>query len=915
MGEQATSWYIPGEGKQPAGPFTAEQLIQSWRAGRLDASTICWREGMSQWLPLSQVEPFASAIVSARLPRQSTAGTARSPASRAGAPSSPPGRSQPVRRRRLPPAWIGWVIGGGLVAICALVAGVVFLLDARTTVNGPGAPGSEDSASQNWGDPVRIEIVGENQEVLTTFLVGLKDAWCSNCEPSGGNGKNTFVVVYYYKNLGPREELEPLARGDVRKEIRTDKGHIFPGGSLSGGPQALFALPEAKRAVFWWAKQARKIEEAGESALVFAIPKDEVPTEVIVGGRIASGRIDLDLKLPQGCSGFRIYSGAFGFLPQKPEKAVPVFVEALQDKDQNMRRAALDALGAIGPAAKEAVPAITNVLLDDDRKRGDMCIAAAGALGRIGPAASVSIPTLNRFRQRSPLLKGLAYVGLRRAIYEALENIGSAKDATVTIIEDLNSGDILASAEAFDELVKLASTVPETVLAIADVVSDKTQEWHRRIDAAKFLGNLGPKAKKAIPDLKKTLRELEQMGERRWSSDDELLASIKEGLPKIDQNWESVPVAKPRPTLPPPQGYNRFAHDVPPGLREGINRLAHGLQERNDLTGNFSDYQLIVPPDYKGDETKYEIGFLHPGGTFYVFRTVDGGQTWSPLPPTNPYLIKIGNDEVERVRGKSRGVAQAKERPTGGPMAKVPQRPGDSGRPEVTGAHVFITGIVEIDGARQVWLQDRAAGKQWKLKEGENFQIGEANGKVLTFPSAHEVIVDFGGRHGRFREGDNLRGGVDEAPEKIGDAEASVSALSSGAMPRHSAEAGVAEVTPHVDENPLPKGPLSGTWQASGGWRFRIDDDGNAATIELTSSSVFKSVTGKLARAGGDPNSKSLKGTFEIVPEKGPERYHSGATATLDDANKHLNLKCENWPKWLNGRLVRDKLTETLTRE
>ena len=59
------SWYVPGEGKKPAGPFTAEQIVESWRAGRLNEKTLCWQEGMAKWLPLTQVEPFAATI---RLP-------------------------------------------------------------------------------------------------------------------------------------------------------------------------------------------------------------------------------------------------------------------------------------------------------------------------------------------------------------------------------------------------------------------------------------------------------------------------------------------------------------------------------------------------------------------------------------------------------------------------------------------------------------------------------------------------------------------------------------------------------------------------------------------------------------------------------------------------------------------------------
>ena len=65
MSDQSHSWYVRGKGNQPTGPFPSEQLIQSWRAGRLDPNTICWCEGMAQWLPMSQVDPFASTIRSA----------------------------------------------------------------------------------------------------------------------------------------------------------------------------------------------------------------------------------------------------------------------------------------------------------------------------------------------------------------------------------------------------------------------------------------------------------------------------------------------------------------------------------------------------------------------------------------------------------------------------------------------------------------------------------------------------------------------------------------------------------------------------------------------------------------------------------------------------------------------------------
>jgi formylglycine-generating enzyme required for sulfatase activity len=62
MSSDIPSWYIAVEGKPPNGPFTAKQVIEGWQAGRVDAATLCWREGMPQWLPLARVGPFVGVI-------------------------------------------------------------------------------------------------------------------------------------------------------------------------------------------------------------------------------------------------------------------------------------------------------------------------------------------------------------------------------------------------------------------------------------------------------------------------------------------------------------------------------------------------------------------------------------------------------------------------------------------------------------------------------------------------------------------------------------------------------------------------------------------------------------------------------------------------------------------------------------
>jgi hypothetical protein len=67
MNANPSSWYI-GVDNQPTGPFTAQELLKSWQAGTLDENTLSWCEGMAEWLPLSQVAPFAAQMPSASVP-------------------------------------------------------------------------------------------------------------------------------------------------------------------------------------------------------------------------------------------------------------------------------------------------------------------------------------------------------------------------------------------------------------------------------------------------------------------------------------------------------------------------------------------------------------------------------------------------------------------------------------------------------------------------------------------------------------------------------------------------------------------------------------------------------------------------------------------------------------------------------
>ena len=57
---------------------------------------------------------------------------------------------------------------------------------------------------------------------------------------------------------------------------------------------------------------------------------------------------------------------ALGKIGPEAKDAVPALTELLNDKNENVRSAAAIALGGIGPAAKSAVPALTKLLKDGE---------------------------------------------------------------------------------------------------------------------------------------------------------------------------------------------------------------------------------------------------------------------------------------------------------------------------------------------------------------------------------------------------------------------------------------------------------------------------------------------------------------------------------------------------------------------
>ena len=77
--------------------------------------------------------------------------------------------------------------------------------------------------------------------------------------------------------------------------------------------------------------------------------------------------------------------GKIGPAAAKHEVTIPALIKILEDKENWMRDSAAKVLGKMGPAAREAIPALTEALNDDYASRN-----AQKALAKIDPGEPLS---------------------------------------------------------------------------------------------------------------------------------------------------------------------------------------------------------------------------------------------------------------------------------------------------------------------------------------------------------------------------------------------------------------------------------------------------------------------------------------------------------------------------------------------
>lgn len=138
--------------------------------------------------------------------------------------------------------------------------------------------------------------------------------------------------------------------------------------------------------------------------------------------------------------------GALGFIGKKPELVVPVLMAGLKDEDDLARWEAALRFRAFGKDAKAATPALVK-LLDDSNS--SVRWAAISSLGKIGEQPNVVVPLLiQRLKDEN--------ADIRRSAATALGDIGdlAAADALARAKDDTNEfvrGAVLESLKKLDQ--------------------------------------------------------------------------------------------------------------------------------------------------------------------------------------------------------------------------------------------------------------------------------------------------------------------------------------------------------------------------------------------------------------------------------------------------------------------------------
>lgn len=287
-------------------------------------------------------------------------------------------------------------------------------------------------------------------------------------------------------------------------------------------------------------------------------------------------------------------SEALGKMKVQAKYVVPALIAVLQDDDDHVRFTTVEALGEFGPEAASAAQPLREALLRDTD--GNVRWHAAGSLAAVDPEGKIALPALieamkardanvRRFaamalgkfgpkaKEAAPLLlAGLkdSNTGARIAAAGALWQVDrNAKDAVPVLVQVLENDPAIAHLWATTEVAAIGPEAKDAVPALRKLLA--TSSWP--YGAVHALGNIGPDAAAAVPDLL----------ERLESKDGDVRAYAAGALWKINQHPRAIPALLAE-LKSPVEGSPYYAiitaGEIGPPAKAGVPELIKALSHR-----------------------------------------------------------------------------------------------------------------------------------------------------------------------------------------------------------------------------------------------------------------------------------------------------------------------------------------------
>lgn len=213
-------------------------------------------------------------------------------------------------------------------------------------------------------------------------------------------------------------------------------------------------------------------------------------------------------------------AGEAGATGAELAQRVASLAAAVSDPDVRNRRAAIDALEALGESAAAAGPALVKALGDPD---SFVRWAAARALGRLAGMVDpgTALPPLIRLLED-------ADGDVRRSAAKALEHFGTAAlPATAALVRCVRTADADLRVAAIRALQAIGPNARPALAALAEALSDR--DARTREAAAVALGRFGSAAAEAVPQLRQALTD--DNPEVRKAASAALLVILEAGKP------------------------------------------------------------------------------------------------------------------------------------------------------------------------------------------------------------------------------------------------------------------------------------------------------------------------------------------------------------------------------------------------